>query len=40
MLEMFRGQQTDLDKKKTELDSAIEAFKAKHGIKVVQNQDK
>ncbi len=40
MLEMFRSQQADLEKKKTELDAAIEAFKTKHGIKVVQNPEK
>ncbi len=40
MLDMFKGQQADLEKKKTGLDAAIEAFKTKNGIKVVQNQDK
>jgi hypothetical protein len=34
MLELFKGQQAELDKKKSELDGAIEAFKAKHGITI------
>ena len=39
MLEVFKGQEKDLDKKKAELDAAIEAFKAKHNIKLVKNDN-
>ncbi len=39
MLELFRGQQTDLDKKKADLDEAIEKFKLKHNIKLVKNPE-